>query len=196
MDALTPLRDRCVMAGVDDRPMWRASGVAAVMLMACGSLSGCYLGPDPIQYAALAVVDDRPTAVVATCGKETAFPVTVYRHDNSDEFRHWSVNVTPSRPARAVEVELLGKPRPGWEITTQEASSPGGMALVPLTSFEAGYRYVLDSSKGGPEGSSAPAAEFTMDDVAALGADQVLAPIDHDHSKVVSRDSFVKERCG
>jgi hypothetical protein len=40
------------------------------------------------------------------------------------------------------------------------------------------------------------AVTFTTDDLAKIDAGQVLAPIDHKRSGLVSRDSFVKERCG
>ena len=64
-----------------------------------------------------------------------------------------------------------------------------------LRSFEAGHRYTLNASKGGPEGTVAPPVSFTTDDLARIGTGQVLAPIDYQKSDVVSRDSFVKQAC-
>ncbi len=71
----------------------------------------------------------------------------------------------------------------------------GSFQIVPLTSIEPGRHYTLDSSDPGPEGSSAPAIRFTTDDLTRIGPGQVLAPIDRKRSEVVSRDSFVNERC-
>src|SRR5215212_3508475 len=124
--------------------------VAATMLTASMPLGACYLGPLPIQYAALAVVDGRPTAIVAMCGCTTA-SIDVYRNDPkdmSDELHLWSVTVTVPSPVEDVEVELLGMARPGWEITTTEeevvGSDPGSFTVVPLTSIDPGHRYTLD----------------------------------------------------
>ena len=180
--------------------MRRLSGVAGVVLMACLSLSACYLGPSPIQYAALAVIDGRPTAVVASCGKGN-FRVAVFRNGGPvGEYYSWAVVVTPPSPVREVEVELFGKARPGWEITAPRegatVSGGGPPKDVQLTSLEAGTPFILDSSTGGPEGSFAPPVRFTTDDLATIGAGQVLAPVDHEHGSIVSRESFVKERCG
>jgi hypothetical protein len=166
-------------------------------MVAWTSLGACYLGPLPEQYAALAVVDGRPTAVVAVCERPTV-TVQIYRHDNvDDEFHTWSVAVTPGEPVRDIEVELLGAPRPGWEITPKvRTDQPGlGFDAVPLTKIEPGYRYTLDSSESGPEGTRALAVTFTTDDLPKIGAGQVLAPKDRDHSTLVSRDSFVEKRC-
>lgn len=75
-------------------------------------------------------------------------------------------------------------------------SSPYGFNVIPLRLIEPGHRYTLDSSEGGPEGSSAPAVTFTTDALLKIGTAQVLRPIDHQHSKVIPRDSFINERCG
>ena len=180
--------------------MRRSLAVAAAVLMASMPLGACYLGPDPVQYAALAVTDGRPTAVVAVCGRSTV-DVNVFLNDKkttTDELHLWSVTVTVPNRVQDVEVELLGTARPGWEITSKEEvirTGPGGFTVIPLTSFEPGHRYTLDSSAAGPEGSSAPAVAFTTDDLPKIGAGQVLAAVDHERSEVVSRDSFVNERC-
>jgi hypothetical protein len=180
--------------------MKRSLVVAVVLLMAWTSLSACYLGPDPVQYAALAVVDGRPTAVVAVCGRSTV-GVVVYRNDDTmdDGLHEWSVTVTPPDPVQDVDVELFGAARPGWEITSDEErtiqGATGGVRIVPLTSIEPGHRYTLDSSESGPEGASAPAVTFTTADLAKIGAGQVLAPVDHKSSEVMSRDDFISERC-
>lgn len=177
---------------------WLAMAVA--VLMAWMSLGACYLGPDPVQYAALAVIDGRPTAVVAVCGRSTV-SVDVYLNDNTmdDELHLWSVTLTLPNRVQDVEVELLGTARPGWEITSNEekviGTGPGSFKVLPLTSIEPGHHYTLDSSEGGPEGSRAPAVTFTIDDLSKIGAGKVLAAIDHKRSKVASRDSFVNERC-
>ncbi|NJC73965.1 hypothetical protein HC031_30260 [Planosporangium thailandense] len=186
---------------IDSSFMRRSLAVAVAAVMAWISLGACYLGPDPVQYAALSVIAGRPTAVVAVCERSTV-RVELYLNDHSrdGELHLWSVTVTPPNRVQDVEVELLGTARPGWEITSNEekiiGASPGSFKVVPLTSIETGHHYTLDSSTGGPEGASAPAVTFTTDDLPRIGAGQVLAPIDHKRSKVVSRSSFVKERCG
>jgi hypothetical protein len=173
--------------------MRRSLAVGVAVLIAWVSLGACYLGPDPIQYAALAMIDGHPTAVIASCTKATVH-VTVFQNDGSTsaDFHPWSVTVTLPKPARELEVELLGAPRPGWEITTMQS---GGAVVVPLTSFDPGHHYTLDSSEGGPEGASAPAVRFSTDDLPTIGVDQVLAPIDHRKSEVVSREAFVRKQC-
>lgn len=178
----------------------RALAVAVAVPMALMSLSGCYPGPDPVQYAALTMVNDRPTAVVAACGRSEV-TVQVFLNDDTknDDLHLWSVTVTLPHPAPDVEVELLGAARPGWEITTTQprtvGSGPNSFEVVPLTSIEPGHHYTLDSSTAGPEGSMAPGVTFTTEDLRKIGAGQVLAPADHKHSEVVPRDSFVKDRC-
>lgn len=181
--------------------MRRALTTAVAVFMAWMSLGACYLGPLPVQYAALAVLDDRPTAVVAICGRSTV-SVDVYLNDNTmdDELHLWSVTLTLPNRVQDVEVELLGKAQPGWEITSNEekviGTSPYSFKVIPLTSIEPGHHYALDSSDSGPEGSHAPTVTFTTDDLPKIGAGQVLAAIDRKRSKVVSRDTFVNERCG
>jgi hypothetical protein len=175
--------------------MRRWLAVALTGLAAWMSLGACYLGPDPVQYAALAVVDGRPTAVVAVCGRSTV-EVHVYRHDASYDgtLHRWSVTVTPGGSVRDIEVELLGAARAGWAIAADNGQG-NGTRVLPLTSFEAGHHYTLDSSELGPEGSHAPEVTFGTGDLPKIGVGQVLAPAGHDHSKVVSHDSFVRERC-
>ncbi|MGI5242075.1 hypothetical protein [Dactylosporangium sp. CA-139066] len=188
----------------EDSTMTRSLAVAVAVLMAMISTGACYLapfGPDPVQYAALAVIDGRPTAVVAACGRSTV-DVKVYLGGNTmdDDFHVWSVTVTLPDQTQDVEVELLGAERPGWKITSSQeevvGASPYSFKVVPLTSIEPGHHYTLDSSDGGPEGSSAPAVSFTTEDLTKIGPGQVLSAVDYDRSKVVSRDSFVNDRCG
>jgi hypothetical protein len=159
----------------------------AVGLVGCGLLSACYMGPDPVQYGALAVLNGKATAVVALCGR-SASDLSVYQNDNNPtdhELRDWSVTLTVSRPVQDVAVELLGEGSP----TTTRVSSH------TLKSFERGHHYTLNASEGGPEGTDAPTVTFTTDDLARIGEGQVLAPIDYKKSDVVSRESFVKDAC-
>jgi len=172
----------------------------AVGLMVCASVGACYMGPDPVQYGALAVVDGKATAVVALCGRSST-DLSVYRDDNDPadhNFIYWSVQVVVPAPAEDIDVELLGAARPGWQITSRaDAASPGatGLRRLALTSFEPGHHYVLNASKGGPEGTDAPTVSFATDDLARIGDGQVLAPIDYKKAEVVSRESFVREAC-
>jgi hypothetical protein len=197
---MRPFRDRHVMAVVEDSLMRRSSALVLVVLMSWMLLGACYLGPDPVQYASLAVIHDRPTAVVAACGRSTT-SVRLFLDDRvvGDEYRSWLVTVTPPKPVREFEVELLGAARPGWTISLRQppsSSSPGSFRVGQLTAIEPGHHYSLDASITAPEGSSAPTVTFTTDDLPKIGPDQVLAPIGNRQSKVVSRDSFIKERCG
>src|SRR4051794_37653407 len=126
----------------------------AIGLMVCGSISACYIGPDPVQYGALAVVDGKATAVVALCGRSTT-GVSVYRDDNNladHEYDYWAVTVDTPVPAQDLDVELLGADRPGWTITSrEEAGSPSstGLRRQVLTAFEPGHHYTLNASRGG-----------------------------------------------
>jgi hypothetical protein len=186
---------------VSDHSTMRRSLAVVAVLIAWTSLSACYTGPLPTQYAALAVIGGRPTAVVAVCGRSTVY-VNLYLDDDTmdGELHLWSVTVTPSAGASDVDVELLGAARTGWEITTTGeptiGSSPGGFKVVPLTSIEPRHRYTLDSSASGPEGSRAPTVKFTTDDLPGIGAGQVLTAVEGKPAEVVSRDSFVHGRCG
>jgi hypothetical protein len=191
------------MAAAEDEAMGdfrRLLALPIVALMACGSLSACYMGPDPVQYAALGVADGKASAVVALCGRPSA-DVSVYRNDDDpdDNVLHdWSVTVTVPGSAQDVDVELLGAARPGWEITSREdspAAGVTGLQIRVLRSFEAGHRYRLNSSDGGPEGTDAPTVTFSTDDLARIGEGQVLAATDYKELDVVSRESFVRVAC-
>lgn len=196
-----PACDRHVMAVTEDSTMRRSVAVAVAAVMAWISLGACYLGPLPVQFAALAMIAGRPTAVIAVCERSTVSVDLYLNEDTGDRDLHrWSVTVTLPKRVQDVEVELLGAARPGWEITSNEEEVIGtgldSFKAAPLTSIDPGHHYTLDSSTSGPEGTRAPAVTFTTADLPKIGAGQVLAPTDDDRSKVVSRDSFVNERCG
>jgi hypothetical protein len=167
---------------------WAAAGAAVVVVLL---LAGCY-GPPPVQYAALESVGGHPTAVVAACGK-TSVTVRVYRYDATGpglaDLELWSNTVPVPAGAGYVEVPLLAGPGDAGPPRVV-GQSESAFRVVPLTSFAAGHRYVLDSSEPGPEGSSAPQATFTLDDVATLAPGQVLT----DHGRQ-ARDDFVTQRC-
>jgi hypothetical protein len=59
------------MVVIEDSTMRRLLAVAVAVSIIWVSLSACYIGPPPVQYAALAVIDGQPTAVVAACGRPT-----------------------------------------------------------------------------------------------------------------------------
>jgi hypothetical protein len=117
-----------------------------------------------------------------------------------DELHRWSVTVTLPEPVQEIEVELFGAARPGWTITTEKeeviGSGPGSFKAIPLRSFEAGHQYRLTSGDDGPEGSSAPMVTFTTDDLSKLGEGGALAAVDGSLAKMVSRESFIHQRCG
>jgi hypothetical protein len=116
-----------------------------------------------------------------------------------DVLNLWSVRVTLPDSVQEVEIELLGAPRPGWEITSEAkvvGSGPGSFEVVPLTSIDPGHHYKLDSSALGPEGSRAPTVAFTTDDLEKIGAGQVLSAISDKDFELISRDSFIQDRCG
>ncbi len=181
--------------------MRRSLAVVVALFLPLMSLSACYLGPDPVQYAALAMVDGRPSAVVAVCGRPTVHVELYLNDDTSDDDLHlWSVRVTLPDQVRDVDVELLGTVRPGWEITSPEADTANtrmDMSDVrPLMSIDPGHHYVLDSSAPGPEGARAPTVNFTTADLLRIGAGQVLATTGYKSSRLVPRDAFIKKRCG
>ena len=161
------------------------------------------MGPDPVQYAALGVVDGKATAVVALCGRSSA-DLSVYQDDDDPAdtvSRDWSLTVYLAGPAQDVDVELLGVARRGWEITSPAPEDspppPGetGRQRRMLTSFEAGHRYRLNASDGGPEGTDAPTVTFSTDDLGRIGEGQVLAATDYKELDIVSRESFVRVAC-
>ncbi|MFE9203456.1 hypothetical protein [Micromonospora sp. NPDC007230] len=126
--------------------MRRSLAVAVAAFMAWMSLGACYLGPSPAQYAALAVIGGRPTAVIAVCGRSTVSIDLFLNEDTMDGDLHlWSVTVTAPNRVDEVEVELLGKARPGWEVTSNEEHVIGtgldSFRVIPLTSIEPGHRY-------------------------------------------------------
>jgi hypothetical protein len=181
--------------------MRRLSVAAVVALMSCLSLGACYLGPDPVQNAALAVVAGRPTAVVAVCG-QSIVTVRLYLHDTTMDgtYPTWDVLIRLPKPVREIEVELLGAPRPGWQILTATqpttAPSPGAFRIVPLTKIEPGRHYTLDSSKGGGERGSAAMVTFTTGDLSTIGPGQVLTAVKNKQATLVARDTFINDRCG
>jgi len=169
-----------------------------VVLVASTTLGGCYLGPSPVQYAALAVVDGRATAFVASC-RRSSVHLSLYSDEDSagGPLHLWSVTVAVPDGAESVEVELLGAPRPGWEITSKENVGGGSDAprVVPLTSLEPGRHYTLDSSESGPEGTSAPFIRFTTDVLSKIRAGEVLVPLEKKRVKSVPRQTFIDDRC-
>ncbi|MET8153032.1 hypothetical protein ACIBSW_30830 [Actinoplanes sp. NPDC049668] len=173
--------------------MRRSFGTAAAVLISWSALGGCYLGPDPVQIAALAVIDGRPTAVLAACGK-TSVGVELSLDDAVEgQITRWSVTVDVPEGAERVDVELFGKARPGWDVTTENTG--GILSVVPLTAIEPGRSYLLDSANYGPEGSVAPRLAFTAADLPRIGPGQVLATAGRERSEIMSLDTFVDERC-
>lgn len=127
MNASTQARDRHVIVVVNHYRMRRWLVVTVATFAALISLGGCYHGPDPVQFAALAVIDGKPTAVVAVCGRPT-ISVHLYRDDKndmSDELVKWSVTVTLPNQVQDTEVELLGPTRPGWRSPQTMSRSSG-----------------------------------------------------------------------
>jgi hypothetical protein len=198
---LASVRDPYAMEVAEDSSMRRSLAVAMVVVMAGISLAGCFLRRPLVQRAALAMVDGRPTAVVAACGRSSV-DVAVHQ-DNGDyagNLYEWSVTVTPPSPAKDIEVELFGAERPGWDLTTEQerivGSGQSSFKVIPLTSFDEGHHYKLTAGDYGPEGSSAPAVAFTTDDLPTIGDGKVLTAVDNKHTKIVSRESFVRDLCG
>jgi hypothetical protein len=181
----------------------RPAALSAMVCLVYGSLTACYMGPDPVQYGGVAMVDGKATAVIAGCGRST-LKVDVDQTDGDDGSdliiaKNWSVTVTLPGPVEDLEIELFGKARRGWEITTYKGTRPAlGDAQIryeELTAFEPGHPYELNSSEGGPEGTEAPAVAFTTDDLARIGPGEVLMATDYDEWKIVPRTTFVTRTC-
>jgi hypothetical protein len=116
----------------------------------------------------------------------------------------WSVVVTVPNGVSSIDVELLGEPRPGWEIvpvpTTGATNGPGIAGrhpdVTPLSIIDDDHEYVLDASRPATEFQDAPLLTFTTDDFTRIGSDEVLAATDYDKIEVISRDSFLERtRC-
>src|SRR5262245_6955312 len=138
-------------------PMRRRIPAIVALLVACASLTACYMGPDPVQYAALASINGHPTAVIAACGRPH-IRVVFYLDDNANDpngdLNEWEVIVTPPSPLREMEAELFGAPRPGWDVEPDRTVDGGGVPpfkVKQLTSLQPGHLYALGSSDGGPE---------------------------------------------
>jgi len=162
----------------------RSLAVAVAVLISCVALGACYMGPLPVQHAALAIVDGKPAAIVAVC-EESSVDVVLALTDGTPhgEFQRWSATVPVPAGADHVEVPLLG---PAGEDT---------VVVTPLTALEPGRFYALDSPNYGPEGTKAPSVTFTAADLPAIGSGQVLVANDPDSTKVIPLDSLIDKRC-
>jgi hypothetical protein len=188
-------RGRAGMVGVP--------AVLAALACAGSALAGCSaVTPDPVQFAALAIADGSPTAVVITCGQAQVEVSVRTPVDANGATSLWSVVVTVPDGASTIDVELLGEPRPGWEIVPVPASAPtrgtggGRPEVTRLTSIDDGQEYVLDAARPATQFQDAPLVTFTTDDFAKIGSNEVLAATDYGKVEVISRDSFVERtRC-
>jgi hypothetical protein len=172
----------------------RRLSVAVVAALLVGSLAAC--SPRDVPIAALAVRDGQPVAVLVPCDHRFA-RLGVYQDDEKEQppspdtpLITWDVHGKPTTDV--VEVTLFGPPPDGWEMEeSKDVTDTDGRITVriqPLTELRAKVRYAISGSSfrhGIP-------VRFTTDDFARVGPNQVLAPVDGDHMKVMSRDAFVR----
>jgi hypothetical protein len=178
----------------------RSCGMLATLAYVCSTLAACSAGtPGPVQFAALAVVDGKPTAVVITCGKPQIMVSLRTAVGADGSMSLWSVVVSVPDRVPSIDVELLGEPRRGWEVVpvpTSQGTDGRHPEVTPLTSIDDGRDYVLDASRPATEFQDAPLVTFTTDDLARIGSDQLLAATDHERMEVTSRESFLERtRC-
>jgi hypothetical protein len=175
--------------------------VPAVAVLLIGSLAAC--SPPDVPIAALAVRDGHPVAVLVPCDHHFA-RLGVYQDDEKEQRSSqdtplitWDVHGKPTTDV--VEVTLFGPPPEGWEVEeSKDVTDTDGRVTVriePLTELKPKVRYAISGSSfrnGIP-------VTFTTDHLGRVGPNQVLAPVDHQHMKVMSRDAFVRkasDSCG
>lgn len=160
-----------------------------------GTLTACTPGSQPV--AALAMRDDRPLAILVTCGGDFA-QISVYRNDETarptptgrvDTLVEWRVSGEPA--GEVVEAPLFGTPPVGWQTGDPTSEPPEGQSArtVSLTELTPGVRYSLSGHSGRD---SAP-VHFTTDDLGRIGADDVLAPVSRRESEIMSRRTFERK---
>ncbi|WBB68828.1 hypothetical protein [Micromonospora sp. WMMD812] len=176
---------------------WMAPALLVPLL---SLLAACTPADEPV--VALAVQDGEPVGVLVTC--DGAFSqLSVYENAAEGDptgrpLIRWGVNGTPT--SEIVEVPLLGQPPQGWTIDETSRDIPASESEVPirteaLTDLTAGVTYSLTGSSR----RDAIPVRFTIADFTRIGTDQVLAPVNHEKTTVVSRDAFVRasrKTCG
>ncbi|GIF20630.1 hypothetical protein BJ973_001465 [Actinoplanes tereljensis] len=158
-----------------------------VLVPVAGLLSACSPAAEPI--AGMAMRDGKPVVLFLPCEEFATVSVSRDYPDPHDlrsrpPAPSWGFITSDAVPGTAVELPLFDRPAAPWEIDEEE-----------LTSLEAGERYSLS----GLSFRHAIFVHFTVDDLAALGADQVLTNTSKGKLKVVGRDAFAsraRDGCG
>ncbi|MFI6261879.1 hypothetical protein [Micromonospora sp. NPDC051006] len=169
----------------------RRQTAAMMQLPLLGLLAACTPPDEPV--VALAVLDGRPIGVLVPCdGSFSQMSVYETSEDHTTDRSLTSWRIIGQSTTEVVEVPLLGQPPEGWETAgTREASPPASGTAArrePLTELKPDATYSLSGSSG----RDAIPVDFSTADFARIGPDQMLAPVDHDTTKVVSRDAFVR----
>lgn len=147
---------------------------ALVMLAALPALSGCT--PAPRVLIAVRAVDGEPVALLAGCPDFQIDDVSLYT-------RHHSVTATENGPDRILgrtaptvpsALRLFGPPPSGWNVDVDD-----------LAALEPGQSYGLGA---GSSGSTAESIIFTVEDLATLAPDEVLAGKPRSHEKMTERE--------
>jgi hypothetical protein len=166
----------------------RKHGGLLLLVVMLGALAGCT--PADVPIVGLAVRDGQPVGVIVPCADQFT-QLSVYKVNQgsaaaTDEpFTRWGVNGTPAT-TDPVEVALFGPAPEGWRVDLPDSDD---VELTALTA-DAGY------SLGGRSRYNSIDVPFTVADLARIGPDQVLAPVDHDEFEVMSRDAFLREARG
>lgn len=167
--------------------LWmRRLAILATLVLSGATLSACTPADQPV--VALAVRDGEPVGVLVTCPGSLS-GVRVYRDNATDRtLIRWAVSGWAR--TEVVEVPLLGAPPEGFEVdpptdlrTTGAGTGPDVEALTELTP---GLRYSLT----GHGAEDAIAVDFSPDDYARIGPDQVLVPGKR-APRVMSRTAFL-----
>jgi hypothetical protein len=163
--------------------------LAAVLLAA---LTACTPPDEPIT--ALAIKDGRPVGLLYVC-RDGFSQLSVFVDEPSDgALIDWGVHGDAT--AGMAEIALLGPPPKGWQADNpaESSSSPDVSRSEQLTEWRPGVRYALS----GHAQSNSMNVHFTTADFDRIGPDQVLAPVNRNKAKVVSRAAFerrAKETC-
>ncbi|MEU5943553.1 hypothetical protein ABZ807_31315 [Micromonospora sp. NPDC047548] len=132
--------------------------------------------------------------VLVTCHGLSS-QLSVYEDDNGNNaddrsLTTWGVYGDPT--SEVVEVLLFGQPPDGWKVDSPHeipgAEAGSTLKIKPLTELKPEVKYSLS----GLSRHHAISVDFTVEDFARIGPNDVLAPADRKTMKIMSREAFVR----
>ncbi|MFE9204655.1 hypothetical protein [Micromonospora sp. NPDC007230] len=167
----------------------RRQAAPGILILLLGLLAACTPPDQPIT--ALAIHDGQPMGVLVTCRGHFS-QLDVYEHDNRSDpddqsLITWGVHGHPT--SEVAEVLLFGQPPEGWEVDGLHQIPGSTWEIKPLTELKPGVKYSLSGSSR----YKAIPVDFTVEDFARIGPDDVLAPAGRKAMKIMPRETFVRK---